>query len=98
VTENGAAFDDVRNGSTVEDPDRVAYLDGHIRAVLQARDEGVPIHGYFVWSLFDNFEWACGYEMRFGIVYVDFETQERIVKQSGHFYSRLAREGPAALS
>jgi beta-glucosidase len=98
VTENGAAFDDVRHGSTVEDDDRIAYLDGHIRAVLQARDEGVPVHGYFVWSLFDNFEWACGYEKRFGIVYIDFETQERIVKQSGHFYSRLAREGRAALS
>jgi beta-glucosidase len=93
VTENGAAFDDARQGGSVDDPDRVAYLDSHIRAVLQARDEGVPIEGYFAWSLLDNYEWACGYEKRFGLVYVDFETQERIVKSSGRWYGRLARDG-----
>jgi beta-glucosidase len=93
ITENGAAFDDLRQGSTVDDPERLAYLDSHIRAVLRARDEGVPIEGYFVWSLFDNFEWARGYEKRFGIVYIDFETQERVIKRSGRWYSQLARDG-----
>jgi len=61
--------------------------------VLQAKDEGVPVQGYFVWSFLDNFEWALGYSKRFGIVYVDYETQERIVKDSGHWYSELARTG-----
>jgi beta-glucosidase len=91
ITENGAAFDDVTDGVVVDDPDRVAYLDSHIRQVLKARDEGVPVDGYFVWSLLDNFEWAFGYDKRFGIIRVDYETQERIVKSSGHWYSHLAK-------
>ena len=91
ITENGAAFDDVTDGVVVDDPDRVAYLDSHIRQGLKARDEGVPVDGYFVWSLLDNFEWAFGYDKRFGIIRVDYETQERIVKSSGHWYSHLAK-------
>ena len=71
-----------------------AYLKAHIGAVLRARDEGVPVKGYFVWSLLDNFEWALGYSKRFGIVYVDYETQERTVKDSGLWYGELARTGP----
>ncbi len=97
VTENGAAYDDHRDGDTVDDPERLAYLRSHTAAVLQAREEGVPVDGYFVWSLLDNFEWSFGYSKRFGIVYVDFETQERVVKQSGRWYSGLARgeHGPS---
>ena len=100
VTENGAAYDDKPedgpDGREVHDPDRVAYLRSHVAATLQARDEGVPVKGYFVWSLLDNFEWALGYSRRFGIVYVDYETQERVVKDSGRWYSTLARTGSAA--
>ncbi len=91
VTENGAAFEDHRDGSTVDDPERLAYIEAHARAVLDAREQGVPVDGYFVWSLLDNFEWAFGYAKRFGIVYVDYETQERVIKQSGRWYAGLAR-------
>ena len=91
VTENGACFDDHRDGGAVHDPERTAYLKAHIAAVLQARQEGVPVKGFFVWSLLDNFEWAKGYSKRFGIVHVDYETQERTVKDSGLWYSELAR-------
>ena len=90
VTENGAAFDDVvgEDGS-VDDPERLAYLAEHIAAVADARDEGAAVDGYFAWSLLDNFEWAYGYAKRFGIVRVDYETQERTVKSSGRWYARL---------
>jgi beta-glucosidase len=91
VTENGAAFEDVVVDGEVDDVERLDYLKEHIAATLSARAEGVPIRGYFVWSLFDNFEWARGYEKRFGIVHVDFKTQERLVKASGRWYSELAR-------
>jgi beta-glucosidase len=62
-----------------------------LRACLAAIDAGVPLHGYFLWSLLDNFEWAFGFSKRFGIVWVDFETQERIIKASGHMYRRIIR-------
>jgi beta-glucosidase len=93
ITENGASFDDVREGDAVHDEDRTAYLKSHVAATLQAKDEGVPVKGYFVWSFLDNFEWALGYSRRFGVVYVDYETQERVLKDSGHWYSRLAHTG-----
>jgi len=93
ITENGASYDDAPEGKTVHDEDRKSYLKSHVAAVLQAKDEGVPVQGYFVWSFLDNFEWALGYSKRFGIVYVDYETQERIVKDSGLWYSELARTG-----
>jgi beta-glucosidase len=93
VTESGAAFDDHLSNGAVHDPERTAYLQSHVEAVRRARDEGVPVQGYFVWSLLDNFEWARGYSLRFGIVYVDFRTGERIVKDSGHWYGELARTG-----
>ena len=87
ITENGAAFDDRLNGAAVvEDPRRVAYLEGHLAAVEQALAAGVDVRGYFVWSLLDNFEWEHGYSRRFGIVYVDFETQRRIPKRSALWY------------
>jgi beta-glucosidase len=87
VTESGAAFDDRRGADgRVDDPDRVSYLEGYVGAALRARAEGVPLEGYFVWSLLDNFEWSEGYSKRFGIVYVDFETLERVPKSSFAWY------------
>ncbi|WP_165984342.1 GH1 family beta-glucosidase [Streptomyces sp. YIM 98790] len=92
ITENGAAFDDrpAADGS-VPDADRIAYLDQHIRAVAAARQAGADVRGYFAWSLMDNFEWAYGYAKRFGIVRVDYDTQRRTVKDSGHWYRDTIR-------
>jgi beta-glucosidase len=97
ITENGSAYDDPppTNG-IVEDPERAAYLRDHIDAVGRAAASGVNVQGYFAWSLLDNFEWEHGYEKRFGIVYVDYETQRRIPKESGLWYRdfiRRARNG-----
>ena len=90
ISENGAAFDDeVQADGRVNDDDRVAYLDGHLRACHQAIADGVPLSGYFVWSLLDNFEWAEGFSKRFGIVYVDYATQRRIPKASAGWYARV---------
>ena len=87
ITENGAAYDDARNGGdVVEDPRRVAYLSRHIAEIERAIADGVPVAGYFAWSLLDNFEWEHGYSKRFGLVYVDYETQERIPKESALWY------------
>jgi beta-glucosidase len=98
VTENGAAFSDVRvHDGQVRDPERRAYLESHIGAVARAVDEGVPVTGYYVWSLLDNFEWQHGYAKRFGIVYVDYPTLERIPKASfGWYRDFLARQRSAA--
>jgi beta-glucosidase len=92
VTENGAAFDDqVAPDGAVHDPDRTAYVDGHLRAAREAITQGADLRGYFVWSLLDNFEWAFGYSKRFGIVRVDFATQARTVKDSGRWFGGVAR-------
>ncbi|ADD45899.1 GH1 family beta-glucosidase [Stackebrandtia nassauensis] len=95
VTENGAAFDDVLSddGTAVHDQRRLVYLRRHVAACAEAIAAGVPLSGYFVWSLMDNFEWAWGYTKRFGVVYVDFETQRRVVKDSGHWYRDLIAGG-----
>jgi beta-glucosidase len=88
VTENGAAYSDRWDGGErVRDPDRVKYLQLHIQALAEALAQGVPLNGYFLWSLLDNFEWAEGYSKRFGLVYVDYPTQRRIVKDSGRWYA-----------
>src|SRR5262249_37256675 len=90
VTENGAAFDDVWDGGdAVRDVKRTDYLREHIQALAVARMLGVPVDGYFAWSLMDNFEWAEGYSRRFGIVYVDYPSQRRVVKESGRWYAEL---------
>jgi beta-glucosidase len=90
VTENGAAFDDrVDADGAVNDDRRVAYLDRHLRAVHRALEAGVDVRGYFVWSLLDNFEWAEGYAKRFGLVYVDYATLERVPKASAHWYANV---------
>jgi beta-glucosidase len=90
ITENGAAFADIRShDGHVHDLERTAYLEGHIGAVAQAIAAGSPVKGYFVWSLLDNFEWAEGYSKRFGIVFVDYPTLERIPKDSFYWYRDL---------
>jgi beta-glucosidase len=93
VTENGAAYDDelVDEGgeNRVHDADRVEFLRDHLGAVLDAAEAGVDVRGYFYWSLLDNFEWAWGYEKRFGIVHVDYDTQERTPKDSALEYRRI---------
>jgi beta-glucosidase len=92
ITENGAAFDDVVGpAGRVVDPGRISYLREHIEAAREAFDAGVPLAGFFVWSLLDNFEWAEGYEKRFGIVYVDFATEERTPKDSARWYREMVR-------
>jgi beta-glucosidase len=96
VTENGAAFPDRLVDGRVADADRVAYLEGHLRAAERAIAEGSDLRGYFVWSLLDNFEWAYGYEKRFGIVHVDYGTQVRTPKDSARWYAEtIARNGLA---
>lgn len=96
VTENGAAYDDVVSTSggaaVVDDADRESFVLAHLAAILDAIEQGVPVNGYFYWSLLDNFEWAWGYAKRFGIVRVDYDTQERTVKRSGHAYARVIRD------
>jgi beta-glucosidase len=89
ITENGAAFPDQVVNNSVDDPRRVAYLHDHFLAARKAIDGGVPLRGYFVWSLMDNFEWGFGYSKRFGIVYVDYQTQTRIPKTSARWYQRV---------
>ena len=99
VTENGAAFGDIRgHDGEVLDPERQDYLEGYIRAVGRAVQAGVPVSGYFVWSFLDNFEWAHGYSKRFGIVYVDYPTLDRVPKGSFHWYGDLIRRHRAAAS
>lgn len=96
ITENGAAYDDVpvtEDGETrVHDSERVEFVEAHLAAVLDAVDKGIDVRGYFYWSLLDNFEWAWGYEKRFGIVHVDYATQKRSVKDSGLAYARVIAE------
>jgi beta-glucosidase len=92
ITENGAAFDDRVVDGAVHDVERVDYLRRHITAAHRAIERGVDLRGYQVWSLLDNFEWGYGYAKRFGIVRVDYETLERLPKDSALWYSRLARE------
>ncbi|WP_436777679.1 GH1 family beta-glucosidase [Yinghuangia sp. YIM S09857] len=91
ITENGCAYPDPAPdpdipNATVPDPERIAYLDAHIRAVASARTAGVDVRGYLVWSLLDNFEWAEGYHQRFGLIHVDFTTQKRTPKTSALWY------------
>ena len=91
ITENGAAFYDppVATGGIVDDPLRVAYLKSHIAAIGKAIDQGVDIRGYMLWSFLDNLEWSLGYSKRFGMVHVNFETQERTPKHSARLYSAV---------
>jgi beta-glucosidase len=94
VTENGCAADDYVNPQgTIDDYERVAYIHGHLDAAWRAIEDGVDLAGYFHWSLMDNFEWAQGYQRRFGLYFVDYGTQTRIPKRSAAFYGQVARSG-----
>ncbi len=92
ITENGAAFKDVVEDGQVHDRERIDYLRAHFTQAHRAIKDGVRLRGYFVWTLMDNFEWAYGYSKRFGIVYTDYKTQERIVKDSGKWYANVISE------
>jgi beta-glucosidase len=94
ITENGASFTDVVENGQVHDPLRVAFLEGYMEAAAQAIRAGVNLHGYFIWSLVDNFEWSQGFSKRFGLVYVDHASQQRIVKDSGRWVHALIASQP----
>jgi beta-glucosidase len=87
ITENGAAYKDtIASDGRVHDLERIAYFQAYLAAVLKAKDEGINITGYMAWTLMDNFEWAEGFDKRFGLVYTDFKTQERTIKDSGYWF------------
>lgn len=86
ITENGAAFPDILTNGKVYDIKRTHYIQDHLEQILKARKDGLNVEGYFVWSLTDNFEWAEGYNARFGLIHVDFETQQRTIKHSGLWF------------
>ena len=87
ITENGAAFPDEVKEHIVHDPKRVEYLQTYLKQVLKAKNDGFKVSGYFVWTLTDNFEWAEGYHPRFGLIHIDFDTLQRTIKSSGHWYA-----------
>jgi beta-glucosidase len=100
ITENGAAFYDPPHSieGKIEDPLRVEYYRQHLRAAHEAMSKGVDLRGYYAWSLLDNFEWAHGYSKRFGIVHVDYSTQQRTIKSSGRYYASVIASKGAILS
>jgi beta-glucosidase len=90
ITENGAAYpDEVSSEGVVDDPRRIDYIRGHLDSVNKAITAGVPVRGYFAWSLMDNFEWSFGYSKRFGLIYVDYASQQRILKSSARWYGEV---------
>ena len=91
VTENGAAFNDIIENGEIDDVRRTNYIKQYLEAILRAKNDGVNVKGYFVWSFTDNFEWAEGFYPRFGLVYIDFKTQKRIVKSSGKWYREFLK-------
>lgn len=92
ITESGAAFYDTVQQGMVHDPARIRYHQDYLKSTLRAKQEGLPVAGYFVWTFLDNFEWAEGYRPRFGLVYVDFRTQNRIVKSSGRWFQQFLND------
>jgi len=93
ITENGAAFkDQISADGRVDDPQRISYLRRHLQQVHRAIACGAPVRGYFVWSLLDNFEWTHGYSKRFGLIYVDYASQRRILKSSARWFAQVIRE------
>jgi beta-glucosidase len=93
VSENGVPVPDAPDfDGKVRDYRRIRYLNDHITQVQCALKDGIPVDGYLVWSLLDNYEWSLGYQMRFGLIYVDFETQQRIIKESGRWFSRVIQQ------
>jgi beta-glucosidase len=94
ITENGAAYPDQLTPTGVRDAERISFLSEHLAQVRAAQRDGVNVAGYFAWSLMDNFEWAEGYGMRYGLVHVDFDTQLRTPKDSAHFYRQFLTGAP----
>jgi len=92
ITENGASFPDEMIDGIVDDAHRSHFIKSYLEQVLRAKKISKKLVGYFVWSLTDNFEWAEGYKQRFGLVYVDYETQERTIKKSGWWYKKFLEE------
>jgi beta-glucosidase len=94
ITENGAAYAEGPDATgRIRDLRRIEFLRDHLQAALRALDDGVPLRGFFTWSLLDNFEWAHGYTKRFGLYWVDFETQQRIPKDSAFWYRDVVAAG-----
>ncbi|SCC16233.1 family 1 glycosylhydrolase [Priestia flexa] len=92
-----AAFDDIVENGRVHDAGRVEYVEQHLQAVHELNEEGMGIEGYYLWSLMDNFEWSFGYDKRFGILYVDFDSQERIWKDSAYRYEEIIKSNRSIL-
>ncbi|MBE9460929.1 beta-glucosidase [Dyadobacter sp. UP-52] len=92
ISENGAAFEDILENGIVQDIKRIQFFEEYLANILKAKNEGVKIGGYLAWSLLDNFEWAEGYGPRFGLVYVNYENQERVIKDSGKWFARFLKE------
>jgi beta-glucosidase len=86
ITENGAAFEDHLEEGNINDEDRIAFYKSYLQHVLKARESGVKVNGYMAWTLTDNFEWTEGYKPKFGLVHVDFKTQQRTLKGSGKWF------------
>lgn len=98
LTENGCAAPDVPNDEGfVDDWDRIRYLQAHLHALHQAILKGANVQGYFIWTMFDNFEWERGYSSRFGLVRVDYRTQRRIPKQSAHWYREVIKQNAISI-
>jgi beta-glucosidase len=91
ITENGSAYPDTVENGRVHDPQRIAYFKDYLAAMHKAMNEGSNVRGYFVWTLLDNFEWAFGNTARFGLYHTQYDTQERILKDSGRWYSELIK-------
>jgi beta-glucosidase len=92
VTENGASYRDVvSDDGRIHDPKRIDFVRQHLEVMLQAIEKGVPLKGYFYWTLADNFEWAFGTSSRFGLAYTHFDTLERVLKDSGHWFGHVTR-------
>lgn len=92
ITENGMANCDwVMSDGKVHDPQRIDFVGKYLKSLKKATDEGIPVLGYQYWSIMDNFEWACGYDSRFGLIYVDYKTQERTLKDSAYYYAEIIK-------
>lgn len=91
ITENGAAFPDKVENGGIHDPQRIQFLQDYLGQCLRAKQEGIPLEGYFVWTFTDNFEWAEGYKPTFGLVHVDFQSQRRIPKDSAYWYAHFLK-------
>jgi len=92
ITENGSAYHDKLVDGVVDDKERIAYFELYLAAMLRAKADGMNITGYMAWTLMDNFEWAEGYNARFGLVYNDFKTQQRIIKSSGYWWQDFLKK------